>query len=128
MNNLLEDKLLDELRFRQSRLFIPHCGTIVLALLVFWDYYTAHPLSCIPFLVLLLSLGCRYLILGFYFDSYREKRPFARMLFYAAVSATGLCWGFLFSDALKSSGAFSIHALFYLGMILTVLSGAATVF
>ena len=128
MNSLLEQRLLQELRHRQSRLFIPNCLAVAMALIFFWDFYSQSLFNCLPFITLITGLSLRFFVMQKFFAAYCEKKAWVHALFYFSVMLTGISWGVLFADSLQDEGLYTIHSLYMLGMILTSLSGTTTAF
>lgn len=120
VNQEIENKLAEELRLRNSRLFIPHVILIFFSYLVFRKMHEEVLGAYWPYLLAVTSLAVRFFIM-----KTNHKLIYPYLLF---VSLTGLSWGLLYLQVYDYFHLLSIESLYCLGVIMTLMAGGVTAF
>lgn len=122
LNQTVQARLLDLLRKRNSQIFLPRIGLLLVSVYFFREMILATPwLISNAFLILVT------LIVRVYLFKDSSKKMFERCYAFL-VFVAGLGWGSFFWFVDNYYGTYSFETLFCGGVILTLLSGGVTAF
>lgn len=124
----IKDKLIDELKVRNSRLMAPHIGTLFIISLFFMELHYLVPQTAWVYPIILTSLLIRYVIMKKFFRSYKNGNCITVGIFHVFVSLTSFGWGLLYYEIEKAYGIFHTNSLLCLGIIFMLMSGGVTAF
>lgn len=127
LSEYIEHKLLEVLRIRNARLFIPHLVVLFTSLYFFRKIFTAYPQTLAISGLIIISLLLRLFILQIWFKQYFKNSLYSR-IYLSMVALTGLGWGMLFWYVNQFFGDLSFEILFCSGVIVTLISGGVTAF
>ena len=119
LDQSINSRLLEELKVRNDKLFIPQLIGISFSIYFISDILSTNHFVFVPILLVLLSMLIRIKALGL-------NSQVGEILFYLGVSLTGLGWGQYFYLVEQHFGLFSLESIYSLLMIATLFGGAVT--
>ncbi|WPU63443.1 sensor histidine kinase [Peredibacter starrii] len=127
LKEFVEKRLIGELRVRNKRLMVPHVALIILSVLLLFKTHQTHPLTFVPYVIIIFSL-----LMRIYISSKKElalrKDKFYYCAFLFFVATTGLSWSWMFWQVEAIHGFFAVESLYCLGVIITLMAGGVTAF